>query len=38
MKKRDELLSDCFLTWTSVLEDKEVGKNKIEIGRDSKKR
>jgi hypothetical protein len=35
MNKKDGLLSDCFLTWTAVLEEKETGKNKIEIGQNS---
>jgi hypothetical protein len=38
MKEQDDLLSNCFLTWTSVLEEKELGKNKIEIGQDSEKK
>jgi len=38
MKKQDDLLSNCFLTWTLVLEEKELGKNKIEIGQDSEKK
>ena len=30
MKKEDLLLSNCFLTWTEILEEKESKKNKIE--------
>lgn len=37
MKERDELLSNCFLTWTSILEEKESEKNKIERGQDRAK-
>jgi hypothetical protein len=38
MKDNGQLLSNCFLTWTSILEERELNNKKREIGRDSETR
>ena len=38
MKDSGQLLSNCFLTWTSILEERELNNKKREIGRDSENR
>lgn len=37
MNGKDDLLSNCFLTWTSILEEKELN-NKSEIDQKSEKK
>ncbi|EQB64963.1 MAG: hypothetical protein AMDU3_IPLC00004G0541 [Thermoplasmatales archaeon I-plasma] len=38
MKDEGQLLSNCFLTWTSILEERELNNKKSEIGRNSETR
>lgn len=38
MKDNDQLLSNCFLTWISILEERELNNKKSEIDRDSETR
>jgi hypothetical protein len=37
MREKDDLLSNCFLTWTSILEQNELSKKKIEMDHNSEK-
>jgi hypothetical protein len=36
MKEKDELMSDCFLTWTAILEEESMEMKKNEKVRKSK--